>query len=250
MKYLLTLLLLWITLVSLGQHEEAVHYEGKVIDLYNQPIEYAHIINLNKRFGVVAGPLGRFIIPVSTCDTLLVSHVGHIARLVKVDVENIGKINEVVLLPKIFELAEYVVRPLPRNKAEFRHDFVSLKLPAKPEPVDLQMPPITTLVYLGPEHGVGVVIRGPIQALYDQFSREARQRRKLESEIALEKTKMLVSQKYNPVVVSSLTGLTNPDEIESFMDYCNIPDSVVLSSPAYELYLSILECFRNYQALR
>ncbi len=234
---------------SFAQEERPGHFEGRVIDLYNNPLPFAHVINLARSFGVVADQNGRFIIPAFEGDSLMITHVSHITRFIKADLSSQGQIlvPEIVMLPKIFELKEFVVRYLPKNKMEFRHDFIHLKLPEVEKTVNIRMPSIHTLVYSGPEHGFGVVIKGPFQALYDQFSREAKSRRKLESELAKEMTKALIEQKYNHQLVRSLTGIRDMDSIQNFMEYCHLPDALILESTQYELCIEILQCFESYQ---
>ncbi|MDP2423200.1 MAG: hypothetical protein U1C46_04050 [Bacteroidales bacterium] len=233
-----------------AQERKPGHFEGRIIDLYNNTLEYAHVINLSRSYGVVADHNGRFIMPAFEGDSLMITHVSHITRFIRAELPTIAfpEPTEIVMLPKIFELKEFIVRYLPKTKMEFRHDFVQLKLPEATPAVDIRMPHIHTLVYLGPEHGLGVVIKGPFQALYDQFSREAKSKRKLESELAREVTRALVEHKYNHQLISSLTGLRDHDSLQSFMDYCNLPNEIVLKSTQYELCIEILQCFESYQS--
>ncbi len=248
LSFLLTFLLVW-ALKTLAQSDLPGHMEGRVIDLYNHPISYAHIINLNKSFGVVADQSGRFVIPASHGDSLLITHVSHLVRIMPARLTPSPSMmpEEIVLLPKIFELKEFVVRYLPKTREEFRHDFVRLKLPERSVAVDLKLPHINTMVYSGPEGGAGIVIKGPIQAIYDQFSKEARSRRKLESELANEVTRQMVQQKYSPQLVISLTGLNDPDSVRAFMNYCRFSDQTILESNQYDLCVEILKCFDMYQ---
>jgi len=225
------------------------HFEGRIVDIYGQTIEFAHIINLSRRFGVVSDRAGRFVMPVNRGDSLMLTHVSHVVRFVTIDQEHFETPGpyELIMLPKVFELREVVIRPLPRTRLEFRHEFVNIDLPPPPDSFRIRMPHISTLVYTGPQSGFGIVMKGPFQTYYDLFSKEARQLRKLNKELAAMQLQEEIEKRYNHLIIFRLTGIADPAVREEFMQYCNMPVDFILEASEYDLYMAILRCFESFR---
>jgi hypothetical protein len=250
MRFILFLPLLFLT-TSLSAEEEKKfhHFEGRAVDIYHNNIEFAHIINLTRRFGVVSDRSGRFIVPVKQGDSLMITHVSHLVRFVMIDEEHLDFEGpyEIIMLPKVFELREVVIRPLPRTRLEFRQEFVNIDLPPPPDSVKLRMPHINTMVYSGPEQGFGIVMKGPFQTFYDLFSREARQVKKLEQELTALQVEEEIEKRYNHDLVYRLTGIEDAAIREELMQYCRIPVDFILNSTDYDLCIAILRCYESYR---
>jgi hypothetical protein len=251
MKSAVCLLLLFFALSLKAEEEQTkyFHFEGRTVDIYHQHIEYAHIINLTHRFGVVSDRSGRFVMPVKHGDSLMITHVSHLVRFVMIDQEHLDATGpfEIIMLPKVFELREVVIRPLPRTRLEFRQEFVTIDLPPPPDSVDIKMPHINTMVYSGPEHGFGVVMKGPFQTFYDLFSREARQMRKLEKELSAIEIQEEIEKRYNHDLVFRLTGIQKYERREELMQFCRIPVDFILNATDYDLCIAILRCYESYR---
>lgn len=249
---ILTLLLLPFWLQAEEEQEKYTHFEGRIVDIYHNTIEYAHIINITRRFGVVSDRSGRFVMPVKEGDSLMITHVSHLVRFVMIDPEHIEAkgVYELIMLPKVFELREVVVRPIPQTWQEFRREFVTINLPPPPDSVELRMPHIHTMVYSGPEHGLGVVMKGPFQTFYDLFSKEAKQMRKLEKELTAIQIQEEIDKRYNHELVYRLTGINDEKNRQEFMDFCRIPVDFILYSTEYDLCIAILRCYESYRSSR
>ncbi len=243
------LLLFALLLKAEEEPTKYVHFEGRTVDIYHQHIEFAHIINLTRRFGVVSNRSGRFVMPVKHGDSLMITHVSHLVRFVMIDQEHLDATGpfEIIMLPKVFELREVVIRPLPRTRLEFRQEFVTIDLPPPPDSVDIRMPHINTMVYSGPEHGFGVVMKGPFQTFYDLFSREARQMRKLEKELSAIEIQEEIEKRYNHDLVFRLTGIQEYERREELMQFCRIPVDFILNATDYDLCIAILRCYESYR---
>lgn len=246
---LFILLLLGFLASAEDEPKKYTYFEGRIIDVNNNKIGYAHIINLNRRFGVVSDPSGRFVMPLMRGDSIMITHVSHLVRFVMIDVEHINHEGpyELIILPKVFELSEVVVRPLPGTRLEFKQAFVNIELPATTDSVKLRMPHINTMVYSGPQQGFGVVMKGPFQTFYDLFSKEAKQIRKLEKEIETQQLQEEIEKRYNHDLVYRLTHIADEAEREKFMQYCNIPVGFILNSTDYDLCIAIIRCFESYR---
>jgi len=251
MKFAATFLFLLIFSGIAAQDEPKAytHFEGRIVDIYNQTLEFAHVINLTRRFGVVSDRAGRFVMPVKMGDSLMLTHVSHVVRFVMIDQEHLEATGpyELIMLPKVFELREVVVRPLPRTRLEFRHEFVNVNLPAPPDSIRLKLPHINTMVYSGPQGGFGIVMKGPFQTYYDLFSKEARQIKKLNKELSALQLQEEIEKRYNHQLIFRLTGIADPANREEFMQYCKMPVDFILEASEYDLYMAILRCFESYR---
>ncbi len=253
--FLIFLLLLPFAVLNAQNDEPAerfTHFEGRIIDIYNSTIEFAHIINITRRFGVVSDRSGRFVMPVKSGDSLMITHVSHMVRFVTMDPEHIEATGtyELIVLPKIFELREVVIRPLPATKLEFRHAFVNIDLPPPPDSLNLRMPHVNTMVYSGPTAGIGFVMKGPFQTFYDLFSREAKQLKKLERELTALQLAQEIEKRYNHDIVYRLTGLDDEELREEFMQYCQFPVDFILSTTDYDLFMAVIRCFESFRNQR
>lgn len=254
MRFAVAITIIFYTSGLAAQEEprDYTHFEGRVTDIYSHTLEFAHIINLTRHFGVVSDRGGRFVMPVQPGDSLMLTHVSHLVRFVMIDEEHINAQGpyELIMLPKIFELREVVVRPLPRNRAEFRQEFVNINLPTPPDSMKIRMPHIGTIVYSGPQQGFGVVMKGPFQTFYDLFSKEAKQLKKLEKALTALQIQEEIEKRYNHNLVYRLTSLADETEREQFMQFCNIPVDFILNSGDYDLCIAIIRCFESYKARR
>jgi hypothetical protein len=251
MKITLVLTLVLASLFSQAEESEVkyVYFEGRAVDIYHNTIEYAHIINLTRRFGVVSDRSGRFIMPVKQGDSLMITHISHMVRFVMIDQEHLEAQGpyEIIMLPRVFELREVVVRPLPRTRLEFKQEFITIDLPPPPDSVKLGMPHINTMVYTGPEHGFGIVMKGPFQTFYDLFSREARQIKKLQRELSAIELQEEIEKRYNHDLVFRLTGIQEEEQREELMQYCQIPVDFILNATEYDLCIAILRCYESFR---
>ncbi len=252
MRFILVFILLLNSyyLPAEDEPKKYAYFEGRIIDINNNRIEYAHIINLNRSFGVISDPSGRFVMPVQPGDSLMITHVSHLVRFVMIDVEHINFQGpyELILLPKVFELREVVVRPLPRTRLEFKQAFVNIELPLPTDSVELKLPHIHTMVYSGPQSGFGIVMKGPFQAFYDLFSKEAKQVRKLEKELGTQQLQEEIEKRYNHDLVFRLTHIADEADREKFMQFCNIPVDFILNATEYDLCIAIIRCYESFRA--
>lgn len=251
MKVVIILILLLVPILLPAEEEPVkfTHFEGRVVDIYQNTVGYAHIINLTRRFGVVSDRSGRFVMPVKEGDSLMITHVSHLVRFVVIDDEHIDHDDtyELSMLPKVFELSEIVVRPLPRTRLEFQQEFANIDLPPPPDSVELRMPHINTMVYSGPEQGFGIVMKGPFQTFYDLFSKDAKQMRKLEKELTAIELQEAIEKRYNHDLVYRLTSIEDEKTRERFMQFCNIPVDFILNSTEYDLCIAILRCYESFR---
>jgi hypothetical protein len=90
-----------------------------------------------------------------------------------------------------------------------------------------------------------MTIRGPITALYNKFSKEARERRKLDAYKKQSQVQKLVDSKYNIEVVKNVTKL-NEEGAKRFMEWCRFEEDFLIKATAYELTVAMLKCLEEF----
>ncbi len=109
--------------------------------------------------------------------------------------------------------------------------------------LDLHIPSPQELKALGSSGAI--TLPGPFSLLYGQFSKEAKTKRLMAKLNILDK----VRTRYNPSVISRITGLKDEKEIQKLMDYCKLQDQFILNATDYELYAAIMSCYTEYSEL-
>jgi hypothetical protein len=154
--------------------------------------------------------------------------------------DNYSKINKQV---KSFNPQDSVRSPWPATWAEFKKEFLEMKVEDPLANLDLHLPSPAEMRNLAYPQG-GIVMQGPISFLYDQFSKEARSKR-IYADL-MKKDEAAV--RYNNVVISKVTGIQDEDEIKKFIDFCGLRVEFILEASDYELYAAIMDCYENFCA--
>ncbi|HLT72450.1 MAG TPA: hypothetical protein VKZ75_07340, partial [Cyclobacteriaceae bacterium] len=96
-------------------------------------------------------------------------------------------------------------------------------------------------VNLNPSIGIS----GPVSALYNVFSREAKEKRKLKTLREKISDYSEIDAKYNVEVVRQVTDL-DEEGAKRFMEWCKFEDEFILKSSAYDLAVAMLKCLDDF----
>jgi hypothetical protein len=231
-----------------GQDASPGVLEGKVLDGYLIPVPFAHLQVKGTSYGAACNYFGDYKIIVLPGDTLQVTAISYGIRFVVVPAE-IAESRlrlDIILKPDTIILSEVVVHPWPETYREFKEAFLG-KIPGE------EIAPPLNLGIPGPGElrneaysGGGIIMPGPVSVLYELLSREARNRRKYEQLLIRDMNDTLVYRRYNPSIVARLTGLSDAPAIDSLMRFCDLKTQTILSKTEYELYETILKCYREF----
>jgi hypothetical protein len=223
--------------------DERVLIRGLIKDSTQNPVSYAHILNKNRNEGWVSDYYGTFRANALPGDTLVVSAVSfHKAIIVIPEVMSGPEyLAEIILQKEIVQLEEVVVHPWPATLELLKKEFMEVEIEDPLANFDLHLPSPKEMVNLAYPAG-GFRIEGPVSALYNQFSKEAKSKR-IYAELML---KEKAGKRYNYDVVTKITGLKSEDEIKKFMEFCALQIKFILDSSDYELYAAILGCYNDY----
>jgi hypothetical protein len=85
----------------------------------------------------------------------------------------------------------------------------------------------------------------PITALYDAFSKRAKEKKLVAVLMARDKKEQDYKARLNPEYVSELTRLEGP-ELDEFMAFCQPPMDFVLHAEEYDLVVAIVDCQQRF----
>ncbi len=246
-KAWLTLALMFLFYASFSQIWEKVYYvSGKVVDAETgKPIPYVLVVNVKKGNGTQTDTAGRFLITMTKNDSLRFSSIGYHTlywTLADKNVRSKRYNTEIKLTPKVYNLPQvdvFAVRwkafvyeiahtKVEKNEAEER---LKIWFDRAISEEDLKALTIAS-------RGVGFVIGGKTK--YEKQLQQMQQMQRLEE---IEKR---VQQKFNPQLVSTITGLKGK-ELEQFMDYLDFDHDFILKTPEYDLITIIKQIYEEYK---
>ncbi len=226
--------------------------QGKVIKQEDgTALANAHVINLTRVTGTSTLNDGSFKITVSKGDSIMFQSVGFKNDTLFIDEKLYREKDHVVIAleKKIYVLPGIDIFPY-ATYAEFKQAFIHFdddKVDTVPS-IDLDLP---EQLYLAPtSEGAGIRMTGPISFLYDQFSQRGREKRKYAEIKEEERKEKRISRLVNHTSVRMLTGLEDDEEIDEFLDYCNLSYEFIVNSKEYQVYQAIIICYENYKYRR
>jgi len=187
-------------------------------------IPFAYVVNKKSGVGTVSSDKGYFEIKANLSDTLLISCIGYIARKIATkDIIELGsfiKHQGIILFTKTYNLNTVMIRPreLSQNQKNFYERFINVP-----------KPPLTS----------------PISALYYEYSKEGKERKKLveiyKKELFFERAERRLAYFFNVKKID----LSKFDE-RAFIMFCKLSEDVVNYANDYDFYYKVSRCFDDY----
>ncbi len=233
-------------LLLLGREGNAQQYiiiEGRVVNKQGEPLPSAHILNLSKKFGTTTNLQGDFKIVGSPGDSMMVSTIGYkpyratIPSFVPYKVFSI----KITLINDTIQLKETIIRAFPATYELFKKEFVTLKI--KPNPNEKLFAKIIDKQY-NPKGGI--VMKGPISAIYDAFSREGKLKRKMAELVYKDNLRGLIYDKIPKDVLIKAYHLKDEGALEQFIDFCQFSEHLMINGSPYEILVHMNQCYQRY----
>lgn len=186
---------------------------GMVVDNDDSsPMAYVNIYVKHTRSGTITDTSGYFILFVNIGDTIVFSSLGY-EKLHVVAHDTLGDIARpayVEMKRMVYQLTSVDIIAL-RRYQQFKYEVINMKLPEDDYVRAMNNFPIRPayLDYYTRQgaSGFGLVL-SPISALYEAFSKEGKERRKLAEIEEQDNFRAMVEQNYNKKVVARVTGLS------------------------------------------
>jgi len=235
--------------------------EGFVTSRKGINLVNVNIVNINQNTGTTSNTEGLFKIQAKLGDLIRFSSIGFIPF---VYVLNPGSTFTIVplhitLADDTLQLSEVTIYPWPKNISDLKRAVLAMapeqdkypdlrlnefNLPRNGKNMSYQKSNTPGLM----DPGVTYAIKGPITALYNAFSKEAKSKRKYELLTFQDQKKKIATYKYNPELIRRVTSFKTDKDIEDFMHYCNFTVDFILASSEYDLIKAIEDCLLSYNA--
>lgn len=258
MKFFYLRFLFWLGLVMgavpVTGYAQAGVLSGRVVDgASGKVVEYAHIHNYSRQLNMYCGSNGRFRLEADAGDTLVMYALGYFYQKVIVDASmlNASEPVDFGLTRQAYELTEARILAI-GTYDEFKRDFMALEVPeTRTDQLNNYLAGISSNE--GKEAYEEALAQGrlkPTGGGIPIYTPEERERIKLAAIMEKEQVRDQIYQKYNPVVVKKVTGLTDDDEIIRFMSYCDFSDKYLLEVNDYDLAARIALKFEMYKRMK
>lgn len=244
--YLLSIIIVILSCGNSAWAQSGIKVSGTVIDSETkEPVPFVNIYTRSLSGGTITNDLGKFDLTINKTDTLVFSAVGFDKYFFSLKQDDIRANYEVVveLNFKTYELEPVKVTAF-RDLEQFKQDILDLNIPAKQNELTLNIP--KTKYAPSPEGGApGVVVTGAISALYNQFSKEGKELRKLDAYRKQESTRKSVTSKYNIEIVKRITNLSD-EGARRFMEWCKFEEDYIVHATEYDITIAMIKCLDEF----
>lgn len=241
-RFLLFLLLLMVPTTGLLA-QAYVMINGHVWNLKGEQLVGAHAMNVTRHYGTFSDAKGSFFIVLAENDSLKVSMIGYKPYYMKIP-RNLTASSyslNVTLVADTLMLQETTIRPYPATYREFRQEFLTLKTPELAAIERLQLPtdPFRRS-YQNPEGGL--LLPGPFTLLYNAFSKEAKELRKMQAiNDKIELRNHLLGIIAREIFVHRF-GCETDDDIDELIFICGITKEYLDTTPHYLIARRVNAC--------
>jgi hypothetical protein len=216
----------------------------------SESLSYVNIYVKQTRRGTISDTSGFFILKARLNDTIIFSTITH-ERKTAVVTENLRESADpliVFLEPRTYQLRSVDIIAL-RRYEQLKYEVINMKLPDDgfvyaiknfpSRPVDIDYHSRAGVSDFG-------FVFSPITALYDAFSKEGREKRKLEELLEQDRKRGLIESRISVRKIGSITNL-NEAEARQFLEWCNFSVEFILKINDYELIRLIMHRFEQYR---
>ncbi|MDR2009039.1 MAG: carboxypeptidase-like regulatory domain-containing protein [Bacteroidales bacterium] len=227
---------------------------GYVFDESNsKPLPYVNVYVKRTRVGTITDTSGYFLLNATIKDTLTISSLGYNNKYVVLNDTARDNSEPLIIFldTRIYELKSVDVIALRRYK-QFEYEFTNMKLPEddytyaarnfpfKPKDIDY---------YSRHDLSVAGFVFHPISALYEAFSKEGRERQKLEEIKKQDIREQLLHEKINMNLVMKITNM-NHEDANVFLKWCNFSPEFLFNLTEYEFAQILTQKYEEYTLRR
>ncbi len=207
-----------------------------------------NVFNPRTQKGTITDNSGFFRYYAFRGDTLILSSMGYMKSYIPVSDTAYHPITDTFYMHQdVFNIPEVNIYGLSRYE-QLRYDIKHLGKASKPIlNARRNLPEINhdELSFYSRRTDNFGLVASPITALYNAFSKEGREQRKLQELRQRDALKKAIEPHFNKEMVMRITGLP-PEEVEDFMEYCNFSPEFLLNTPDYVIVRQILKEFKIY----
>lgn len=235
--------ILFLMMSQIAVAQKLVIIEGRIVNKAGDSLSNAHVLNLTKKIGTTSNQEGVFRIFASPGDSMMISSMGykHYRATVPNNLPYKVLSIKIILINDTFQLQETIIRAFPATYEQFKKEFVALKL--KKNPNEKLFAKIIDKQY-NPKGGI--VMKGPISAIYDAFSREGKLKRKMAELQYQDNLRGVVYDKIPKDLLIKAYHQKDEAALEQFLEFCQLPENLILNGSTYELLVFMNQCYQRY----
>ena len=242
------ILIIIVTFSGTVKSQNYLMVKGSVFNLRGESLVGAHAINLTRKYGTFTDFSGHFSLILAKNDSLKVSMIGYKPFILKIP-ENLNALNyslNITLLTDTLIISGPDIRPYPATYAEFRQEFITMQTPEEKiiKAMNLPTEPFRRR-YENPEGGL--LLPGPFSLIYDNFSKEAKQKKKM---AAIYSKNNLRSEFLKIILLETLIiryQCETDEDVDDLLQFCGIDLEMLESTPQYIIAKRIDECGKEWK---
>lgn len=225
---------MFVLLSQLTTGQNWVMIRGGIFDIQGKALPGANIKNKGRFYGTFTDRDGQYSIIMATTDSLEVSMVGFktFKKQIPRFLESTSYQLNITLMPDTIFLKAAEITPYPLTYEALKQEFVSTPSVEEKYFSRLQTPPVT-----GP-----FIIGGPISFLYNKYSKEARELRKMEAIYNNIAMRNRFLQVISPEVLSIRFGCYSEEDVDDLLRFCGISAHWFNSVSALQIAERIKTC--------
>ena len=232
--------------------DDRVIIAGYVLDEETgKPLIFTNISIRHRREGTISDTAGYFALSAKMYDTIRFSMLGYERKHVVIDEKAVDRTEplivkmktEAYMLPTVdifewrYNQLKYEVTTM--NLPDDDYVYAQQNFPAKQKAINFYNNTPTT--------GAGLTF-SPITALYEAFSKEGKERKKLAELQQKDHVSQLIEERITTVQIMELTGFTEL-ETSRFLDWCDFSAEFINSMNAYNFIMVVKHKAEQYKKL-
>lgn len=231
-------------LASQSFAQKYVMIKGKVWDLSGQKLVGAHAYNSTRHYGTFTDIEGLFFLVMVPGDSLRISMVGYKPYRMRIP-STLTADNyrlDVTLLADTLMLKTAEISAYPLTYADLKREFTRLKLPEAYIKERWMIPNINYgSKYTNPDGG-GLLLPGPFSLLYNTFSKEAKELRKMNTILEHNRLREDFLKIIPREMLEKKLGIKTDDEIDELMTHCGITADFLRLRRDYDIINHVMRC--------
>ncbi|HPG32772.1 MAG: carboxypeptidase-like regulatory domain-containing protein [Lentimicrobiaceae bacterium] len=237
------LLLVLIIPFSKSEAQSYVMISGTVWNLRGEKLVGAHALNKTRQYGTFTDADAHFFLVLAANDSLKVSMVGYKPYFMQIPeglTAQTYSLN-ITLLSDTLILNEAVIKPYPLTYREFRQEFITLRLPEEALQKRLMMPDMPFRRKFENPDG-GLLLPGPFTMLYNAFSKEAKELKKMAEIRAKDALREQLLAIISREVISNRYNCNTDTDIDDLILQCGITKEYLTETPHYLIARRLHSC--------
>jgi len=229
------------------------HYlQGRIISIEDkQPLQSAHVVNMNSVDGTITDFDGKFEIPAKVNDTIFISYIGYQSIKLKITNDLLkGNELEIAIHEKVVNIDEVTVKS---------HQLIGvLVVDAKNVPQDsysrIHINGLPQAYEMGNSYrrnyssGMAAVFN-PVDFWYNKFGKKPKEMNKLRKLKEGDQMRSMMEQKYSREIMMDYLDMSRK-ELNDLLTECNYSSRFINKASDLQIIEAVLECYENYRALQ